>query len=66
MKNRRNFIVKIEELPFRTENLGNSLLLKIYGGECIDYGNVCDPSCNNNCCSDLICDYNLVFICDFP
>jgi hypothetical protein len=57
---KKELTVKIEELPFRAEDLGNSILLKIFGGECLKKGSSCDETCNNNCCGNLRCD---IFVC---
>ena len=54
--NKRQLVIKIGELPFRSENLGNRILLEIYGGECTEKGGWCNPDCANNCCANYICD----------
>jgi hypothetical protein len=61
-KSKRQLVVNINELPFRTENLGSSILQKIYGG-CIGSDQFCDPNCNNNCCPGYICEFWGAFIC---
>jgi hypothetical protein len=55
-KSKRQLVVNINELPIRTENLGSSILQKIFGG-CIAESYYCHPDCDNNCCPDLFCTY---------
>jgi hypothetical protein len=53
MKNRRNLVVKIDELPIRAENLEFSKLKIIFGGEpvgdCYSSGDSCHKG--TFCCS---------------
>jgi hypothetical protein len=55
-KREKKLVIKIEELPIRVENLGNSKLHEIYGG-CLTANYPCcnNSDCCSNYCIDLLC-----------
>jgi hypothetical protein len=56
---KRNLVVKIGELPYRTHTLDSDSLGKIFGGECAPDGTNCSGKGKGFCCEnciDGVCD----------
>ena len=60
-KDIKQLVIKIEELPKRTEDLGYSILQKIYGGDCKSNRSFCCD--DSECCSKFCLKKGTSFYC---
>ena len=49
IQSKRKIAVKIRELPYRAYTLDSESIGKIFGGECVQKGEIC--ICGSSCCT---------------